>query len=53
LLIPALSALITVPLSWWITDLRFVIDPMFCVGLALVTVSLLFFLLKSWQSSAA
>jgi hypothetical protein len=27
LLIPALSAIITVPLSWWITDLRFVLDP--------------------------
>ena len=52
LLIPALSALITVPLSWWIPDLRFAVGPMFYTGLALVTVSLLFFLLKSWQSSA-
>ena len=51
LLIPALSALITVPLSWWIPDLRFVIDPMFCFGLGLVTVSLLFFLLRSWRDS--
>jgi drug/metabolite transporter (DMT)-like permease len=52
LLIPALSALITVPLSWWIPDLRFAVGPMFFIGLALVTVSLLFFLLKSWQRSA-
>jgi drug/metabolite transporter (DMT)-like permease len=52
LLIPALSALITVPLSWWIPDLRFAVGPMFYAGLAAVTVSLLFFLLKSWQSSA-
>lgn len=44
LLIPALSALITVPLSWWIPDLRFVLDPVFYIGLALVTVSLLLFL---------
>ena len=51
LLIPALSALITVPLSWWIPDLRFVISPMFYVGLGLVTVSLLFFLLRSWGNS--
>ncbi len=51
LLIPALSALITVPLSWWIPDLRFVISPMFYVGLGLVTVSLLFFLLRSWGDS--
>ena len=49
LLIPALSALITVPLSWWITELRFVIGPMFYIGLVLTTVSLLFFLLKSWE----
>ena len=49
LLIPALSALITVPLSWWIPDLRFAVGPMFYTGLALVTVSLLFFLLKSWR----
>jgi drug/metabolite transporter (DMT)-like permease len=51
LLIPGLSAIITIPLSWWIPDLRFAVDPMFYVGLALVTVSLLFFLLKSWHSS--
>ena len=52
LLIPALSALITVPLSWWIPDLRFVLDPVFYIGLALVTVSLLLFLWKSWDRSA-
>jgi drug/metabolite transporter (DMT)-like permease len=51
LLIPALSALITVPLSWWIPELRFVISPMFYIGLGLVTVSLLFFLLRSWGNS--
>lgn len=51
LLIPALSTLITVPLSWWIIELRFAVGPMFFIGLALVTIPLLFFLLKSWQSS--
>ena len=51
LLIPALSALITVPLSWWIPELRFVISQMFYIGLGLVTVSLLFFLLRSWGNS--
>jgi drug/metabolite transporter (DMT)-like permease len=49
LLIPALSALITIPLSWWIKDLRFNIEPLFFVGLTLITVPLLFFLVKSWQ----
>jgi hypothetical protein len=42
LLSPALYARITVPLSWWILDLRFVIGHMFYTGLGLVTVSLLF-----------
>ena len=51
LLIPALSAIITVPLSWWITDLRFVLDPVFYLGLAMITIPLLFFLWKSWQDS--
>jgi len=51
LLIPALSTLITVPLSWLIIELRFVVGPMFFIGLALVTIPLLFFLLKSWQNS--
>ena len=48
LLVPALSALITVPLSWLITDLRFVAEPMFFVGLLLITIPLVLFLLKSW-----
>ena len=51
LLIPGLSALITIPLSWWIPDLTFVIDPMFYIGLAIVMVSLLLFLFKSWHNS--
>jgi len=51
LLIPALSCLITVPLSWWITDLRFAAGPMFFLGLALITIPLVLFLLKAWRSS--
>jgi drug/metabolite transporter (DMT)-like permease len=53
LLIPALSALITVPLSWWVVDLRFVVGPMFFAGLVLITIPLLLFLLKAWRSSVA
>jgi drug/metabolite transporter (DMT)-like permease len=49
LLIPGLSSLITIPLSWWIKDLQFIVGPMFFVGLALITIPLLLFLLKSWQ----
>ncbi len=51
LLIPALSSLITIPLSWWIPGLRFVIGPMFFVGLFLVTAPLLLFLVKAWQNA--
>ncbi|HEY1781770.1 MAG TPA: hypothetical protein VGG79_15305 [Roseiarcus sp.] len=52
LLIPALTALISFALSWWISDLHFAVSWMFYVGLAVVSTSLLFFSLKSWAQSA-
>jgi drug/metabolite transporter (DMT)-like permease len=48
LLIPALTALISIPLSWWISDLHFAVSWMFYIGLFVVSASLLFFSLKSW-----
>jgi drug/metabolite transporter (DMT)-like permease len=51
LLIPPLSALITLPLSRWIPDLQFNFQPMFFVGAALVTVPLLLLSLTSWRDS--
>ena len=48
LLIPALTALISIPMSWWISDLHFAVSWMFCAGLFVVSASLLFFSLKSW-----
>lgn len=48
LLIPALTALISLFLSWWISDLHFAVGWMFYVGLFVVSASLLFFSLKSW-----
>lgn len=51
LLIPALTALISLPLSWWIPDLHFAVGLMFYIGLAVVSASLLFFSLKSWGQS--
>jgi len=48
LLIPALTTLISLPLSWWISDLHFAVSWMFYVGLFVVSASLLFFSLKSW-----
>jgi drug/metabolite transporter (DMT)-like permease len=52
LLIPILTALISASLSWWITDLHFVVGWMFYVGLVVVSISLLFFSLKSWGEPA-
>jgi hypothetical protein len=48
LLVPALSSLISLPLSWWIPDLRFAAGPMFFGGLALVAASLFIFSSRSW-----
>jgi hypothetical protein len=52
LLIPALTALISLALSPWIADLRFAVSLMFYVGLATVSASLLFFSWKSWAEPA-
>ena len=52
LLIPALTALISLSLSWWISDLHFDVSWLFYVGLVAVSASLLFFSLKSWGQSA-
>jgi drug/metabolite transporter (DMT)-like permease len=49
LLVPALTALISLALSRWIADLHFAVSLMFYVGLATVSASLLFFSLKSWR----
>jgi hypothetical protein len=48
-LVPALTALISLILSWWIVDLHFAADPLFFVGLALIAASLLLFSLKAWR----
>jgi len=53
LLVPALSTIISIPLSWWIAELRFSAGPLFFFGLALVTIPLLFFLWRSWRSTVA
>jgi drug/metabolite transporter (DMT)-like permease len=50
LLTPGLTALVSVPLSWWIPDLRFIFDPMFFVGLALITGALFLFSYKVFRS---
>ena len=49
LLVPALTGLISLPLSWWIPDLHFVVVPIFLFGLLAIAASLLLFSLKSWR----
>ena len=51
LLMPPLSALVTLPLSRWIPDLQFNFQPMFFVGAALVTAPLALLSLNSWRDS--
>jgi drug/metabolite transporter (DMT)-like permease len=51
LLIPGITALISIPLSWWIADLRFIVDPLFFLGLALITASLFLFSYKALRKS--
>ena len=53
LLIPALTALISLPLSWLIPDLHFAVSLMFYIGLAVVSTSLLSFSLLSWRQPSA
>jgi hypothetical protein len=52
LLVPALTSLISLPMSWWIPDLHFVVGPMFFFGLVAIAASLLLFSLKSWRRGA-
>jgi membrane protein implicated in regulation of membrane protease activity len=49
LLVPALTGLVSLPLSLWIADLHFKIDGIFFIGLALIAAALLLFSLKSWR----
>ncbi len=51
-LVPALTALISLALSWWIADLHFAADPWFFAGSALIGASLLLFSLKAWRQPA-
>jgi hypothetical protein len=52
-LVPALTALISLVMSWWIADLHFAADPAFFVGLALIAGALAQFTLKSYRQPAS
>ena len=51
-LVPALSALISFALSWWITELKFHPNPVYFLGLLLIAASLMVFSLRSWRQGA-
>jgi drug/metabolite transporter (DMT)-like permease len=52
LLIPVISTLISIPLSLWIPNLQVIVSPLFFVGMALVTLPLAVFSLKSLRTLA-
>jgi drug/metabolite transporter (DMT)-like permease len=52
LIVPGIASLICYPLSWWIPELRVVSNPMFFIGLSLVTIPLAVFSLKSSSGGA-
>jgi drug/metabolite transporter (DMT)-like permease len=47
--VPGLTSLVSLPLSWWISDLRFIAGPSFFTGLFVVAAPLLFFSLRSFR----
>ena len=51
-LVPALTAFISLGLSYWIADLHFVIDLTFFLGSGLIAASLALFSLRSWRQPA-
>lgn len=51
-LVPALTALISFLLSYWIRALHFAFEPLFFLGLACIVVALFTFSVKSWGQAA-
>lgn len=49
LLVPGLTTLISIPLSWRIPALQFTTGPLFFAGLLLVAAPLLFFSMRAWR----
>jgi drug/metabolite transporter (DMT)-like permease len=53
LLAPAITCLLSIPMSWWLPDLNFIAGPKFFLGLSLIAAPLLVFSFQSWRSSNA
>ena len=52
LLVPALTGLISLPMSVWIPSLDFSINPTFFLGLGLIAISLAAFSWRTWRAGA-
>jgi drug/metabolite transporter (DMT)-like permease len=53
LLTPAITCLLSIPMSWWLPDLNFIAGPIFFLGLSLIAAPLLAFSFQSWRSANA
>jgi hypothetical protein len=53
LLVPALTGLVSLPMSWLIPDLKFYLNPIYFVGLGFIAAALLLFSYQSWREERA
>jgi hypothetical protein len=53
LLVPAITCLVSIPMSWWLPDLNFIAGPIFFLGLSLIAAPLFAFSFQSWRSASA
>jgi drug/metabolite transporter (DMT)-like permease len=51
LLVPAITCLVSIPMSWCLPELKFVAGPLFFLGLSLIAAPLFIFAIQSWRSS--
>ena len=49
LLVPAVTALLSLAMSRWIPDLKFTVGPLFCLGLVVVAAPIFLFSWQSWR----
>ena len=53
LLVPAVTCLVSIPMSWWISELNIAVGPAFFLGLFLIAAPLFAFSLQSWRLASA
>ena len=52
LVVPAVTCLVSIPMSWWIAELKITLGPAFFVGLLLIAAPLFVFSLQSWRTAS-